>query len=260
MAGSRGTARRIFSDVLIVVAVALLATAAGLWVRSQQAYAGMEDDSERMKAYAKPTASGPPVIDWEALKAINPQIIGWIDIPNTTISYAVCQAENNEYYLNHTFERNYNEYGAIFMDCQDYAPGMLNRQTIVYGHHIKSGIMFKQVADFDNQAFFNSVPTIWYLTPDQTYELAPLYMYYVVGSDTTVRQFDFDTAQAFRDYVWGNYTKAVTWSNDAEKAIWGLDRILTLCTCNYINGKGRSVLVCAEKGAIEQAVWLQQNT
>lgn len=246
---ARISAKRLFSDFLLVIGVVLIASAAGLWFRSQQSYAQMEDDSKRLQVYAAPQDEGPPLIDWNALKALNPQIVGWIYIPHTSIHYPVCQADNNEYYLHRSPERNWTEGGSIFLDCEDQAPGMINQQSILYGHHMKNGIMFKQVADLDDQAFFDSITTVWYCTPEQNYELSPLYLYYVRGGDTTVRQFDFASPELFHAYLANNLANAVTRSAVADVVVPHVKRVLTLCTCNYIDGKGRSVLVCAEKTA-----------
>ncbi len=61
----------------------------------------------------KPT---PPQVDWANLKAINEDIIGWIQIEGTEISYPIVKGIDNSYYLKHTFEKNSNAAGAIFID------------------------------------------------------------------------------------------------------------------------------------------------
>ena len=57
-------------------------------------------------------------IDWKALKEKNPEVVGWILIPDTDISYPIVQGGDNSYYLNHTFEKKENYAGAIFYGCQ----------------------------------------------------------------------------------------------------------------------------------------------
>lgn len=244
--------RRGISDVLLVLAVALFAAAAGLWMSSRETYAAVEESSERMQEFAEPAPkeSEPPTVDWEGLLAVNPQVVAWICIPNTSINYPVVQADNNEYYLHRNLERNYSEGGSIFLDFENTAPGMTNQQSIVYGHHMKNGVMFKQVADFNNQAFFDAVPTVWYCTPQATYRCAPLCLYYAEPNDQTVRRFSFETNEDYAAYLSSMLAKAVTRAADAEVRAAALPQIFTLCTCNYIEGQGRSVLVCT----VEQTV------
>ena len=247
-------AQRILSDALLVIGVGLLAMAAGLWLRSQQRYERVEQAAQVFQEYALPPASeperNPPTVDWAGLQAVNPQVVGWVSIPNTVINYPVCQAADNEYYLHRAPDRTENDGGSIFLDCDNTAPGMLERQTIIYGHHMKNGVMFKQVADFNNQAFFDAVPTVWYCTPQATYRCAPLCLYYAEPDDQTVRRFSFETNEDYAAYLSSMLAKAVTRAADAEVRAAALPQIFTLCTCNYIEGQGRSVLVCT----VEQTV------
>ena len=42
-------------------------------------------------------------IDFAGLKAVNPDVIAWIQIPALDISYPVVQGKDNAYYLHHLF-------------------------------------------------------------------------------------------------------------------------------------------------------------
>jgi len=243
---------RIVSDVLLVVAVGLLALAAGLWLRAHQRYERVEQASQVFQEYALPPASAPesnpPQVDWAGLQQANPQIVGWICVPGTTINYPVCQAADNEYYLYRAPDRSPNDGGSIFLDYQNTAPGIVEQQTIVFGHHMKNGVMFKQVADFNNQAFFDSVRTVWYCTPQASYRCVPLCLYYATADDLSVRRFSFDSGEDYAAYLGELLAKAVTRAADADARAAAAPQLLTLCTCNYIEGQGRSVLVCTVDG------------
>lgn len=55
-------------------------------------------------------------IDFERLHKINPDIVAWIEVPGTNIDYPVVQGKDNEEYMHHTFRKNYNFAGCIFLD------------------------------------------------------------------------------------------------------------------------------------------------
>jgi sortase B len=88
---------------------------------------------------------------------------------------------------------------------------------------------------------------VWYVTEDQTYELEPLLVYYTDANDTTVRQFSFSSQSDFQSYLNGLLGKAVTKTADAEQIVGGTSKVLTMSTCNYIDGYGRTILVCVQK-------------
>ena len=140
------------------------------------------------------------------------------------------------------------------MDYENQAPGMLDPQTIIYGHHLKNGSMFKQIADMDNQEFFDGIDTVWYVTEDANYELMPLFVYYTTPDDSAARTVSFASTEEFHTYLSGLLDKAVTQNANAKTIIDGTSHILTLSTCNYIDGYGRTLLVCVEKNEANAAL------
>lgn len=80
-------------------------------------------------------------IDFAGLKAVNPDVIAWIQIPALDISYPVVQGKDNAYYLHHLFSGESNINGSIFVDCHNQ-PDFTDQNTIVYGHNMKNGSMF----------------------------------------------------------------------------------------------------------------------
>ena len=240
---------RIASTILFVVGIVLIAVAGGMWLYSQKQYADQDAENEKLAAYATvdDTGNTAPTVDWASLKAINDDVVGWVQIPGTVVSFPVYQASDNDYYLHTNAEGNYSLGGQVFMDSENTAPGMVDQQTIIYGHHLRNGAMFKPIADMDNQEMFDSVSTVWYVTETGTYELEPLFLYYTNENDTNVRQFSFASTDEFHTYLTGLLSSAVTSRSDASQIISSTDHVLTLCTCNYISGYGRTILVCVPK-------------
>ncbi len=80
-------------------------------------------------------------IDFDELKEHNEDTVAWITIADTSINYPIVQAENNEYYLHKDFNEKYSTCGWIFMDFRN-TPSMVDKNTVIFGHNIKAGIMF----------------------------------------------------------------------------------------------------------------------
>lgn len=257
----KGRRANTLSNIFLALGIALLAAAGFLWVRGQWNYHKQDEVNEELSAYAVISDDGvtPPEVDWPQLIELNDEAVGWIQIPGTVINYPVYQAADNDYYLNTTVDGVYGVGGQIFMDYVNQSPGMLDAQTIIYGHHLKNGAMFKQIADMESQGFFDSIHTIWYVTRDATYKLQPLFLYYTNPDDTNVRVFNFESDEELRAYLLDIlHNKGVTMNPDAETIIGSTTRVLTLSTCNYIDGQGRSILVCVEQSTVEAALGTTQ--
>jgi len=242
---------RVLSTLLLIAGVVLIGIAGYMWFHAQQQYQQQEQVNEELAQYAtepEDNANGAPIIDWAGLEAINPDVVGWIYIPDTVVNYPVYQGANNDEYLRHTATGEYSLGGQVFMDYQNTEPGMRDAQTIIYGHHLLDGSMFKPVADMADQAAFDSHPTVWYVDENnQSYELEPLLVYKTTADDTNVRTLSFMTGDDFHSYLTELFGKSVASRADASAIIAQTSHVLTLVTCNYDNGTGRTVLICVPK-------------
>lgn len=239
---------RIISTVLLIVGIVLLVAAGGMFLHDQYQYHKQDEINEKLAAYAKvdDTGENPPEVDWAALKAVNADVVGWIQIPGTVINYPVYQGATNDTYLRTDAEGNYSVGGQIFLDAENTAPGMVDSQSIIYGHHLYNGSMFRAVAGMEDQGMLDSVKTIWYVTETATYKLRPLFTYKTDGDDENVRIFSFDSDETFRSYLQGLLAKASSKTDDAATAISSVNNVLSLCTCSYTgNETGRVILVCS---------------
>ena len=97
---------------------------------------------------------------------VNPEIVGWLTIPNTNINLPVLQHEDNDFYLNHNFEGEYDPNGVPFMDFRNKVDE-LDNNTLIYGHNWESGQMFHSLLLYKDVEFYKQSPVI---TFDTVYE------------------------------------------------------------------------------------------
>ena len=98
-------------------------------------------------------------VDFEALKKINSDIVAWIRIPGV-LDYPVVQGTDNSYYLHHTFRKEYNIAGSIFLDARNTAD-FSDGKNIIYGHNMRDGSMFHVLRKFQDLDFYQANREIW---------------------------------------------------------------------------------------------------
>ena len=166
------------------------------------------------------------VVDFEKLRAVNPDVVGWIIIENTTVSYPVLQGRDNEYYLNRTYNNRSSSYGSIFVDYRQSTSFNIDH-TVIYGHNMRNSSMFGQLLKYSGRAFWEARPCFHILLPEGMlkYEIFSAYKA-EVGSETYRVGFADDAAkQMWLDTVtgWSDVTMGVHPDVD--------DDIVTLSTC-----------------------------
>ncbi len=173
---------RVIPAVIVVVCVIVAIICIWRLVSIFREYRQAVNEYDDLTEYAKENGDAgtgkkdvcPITVDFDALKEINEDVVAWIYIPDTEINYPVVQGEDNEYYLNHTFEGTENSSGAIFMDAACSEDFTLEN-TILYGHNMRNGAMFgtlKRIydVDYNDDADYSEHPVVWILTPDAVME------------------------------------------------------------------------------------------
>ena len=79
-------------------------------------------------------------VDFSELKKINNNVKGWIQVNGTNINYPFVQANDNKYYLTHSFDKSYNSAGWLFLDYRNNINN--NKNTIIYAHGRNDKTMF----------------------------------------------------------------------------------------------------------------------
>ena len=179
----------------------------------------------------------PITVDFEALKAINPDIIGWIYCEGTVISYPVLHGATNDTYLRHSYEKKYLISGSIFIDAANESDWS-DSNTIIYGHHMKDGSMFATLEKWCDQDYFDAHPVMYLLTPEQNYRIELFSAYTTSATSDTYTIYggpgmDLDSylAKMSRQSV---VSSDVTLEGDAHYVV--------LSTCAYVFENARSVV------------------
>lgn len=181
---------------------------------------------EPAPVYIDPYAQALADMDFVALREQNTDVLGWIVIPNTKVSYPLVQGEDNDYYLNHTWRKTRSVVGAIFMEQQSSAD-LTDFNTIIYGHRMNNRSMFGRLLDYKKQSYWQDHPR-FYITDDSgthTYEIFAAYEP-AVGSTPYCIRFSNDTEkQTFINY---GLEHSVIETGVVPEVT---DRIVTLSTC-----------------------------
>lgn len=239
----------VLSNILIAVGVALLLVAGGLFAKAQIGYKKANDYYSGIAEMAVKDSSGEdgiPQIDFDALKKESADIVGWIYVPGTRINYVVAQGRTNNTYLRHLPNGEYSENGTIFMDMDGTAPGMVDQQTTLYGHHMNDGAMFEPIDASMDQKVFDTFKKVYYITPEMTYVLKPMFTMQVQDDYVDARRTNFDSEKAFTQYLQASLAQAKASAKDAAAEVEKADKVLTLVTCagQIIPRTTRAGMVC----------------
>jgi len=187
---------------------------------------------------------------------MNPDVVGYITIPNTPISNPVMQSGDNEKYLDININGESSRAGELFLDYRNNFDRVVDSKLsvensdnlVIYGHNMGNDTMFGSLKYYQrNYNYYNEHPVI-YLNSNYECYTYKIFSYFILDalddSETAYdcwNKLDFDSEEDFYNFV-----------NEAKKRSLGLndvdvkygDKILTLSTCNTILGdRGRLIVM-----------------
>ena len=112
----------------------------------------------------------PITVDWDALRAENPDIVAWLYCEGTIINYPVVQTTDNDKYLKTGFSGQTTDNGCLFVDYNSRI-GVTASNLIIYGHNMKDESMFGTLKNYVNKSYFDEHPALFLLTPDGNYRI-----------------------------------------------------------------------------------------
>lgn len=211
----------------------------------QEAFSDTEEETEVKSETGRSIQKG-----YRKLYKKNSDLIGWVTVKNTKIDYPVMQTKkDSEYYLHRNFEKKSDVNGLPFLDAKcdiDELKGNL----MVYGHHMKSGLMFAHLEDFEKADFYKKHKTIEFdtLYEKRQYEVVAVFRSKVYKENEDVfkyyRYVGKLSKKQYETYV--KNCKKLSIYKDGATPAYG-EQLLTLVTCAYDTENGRFVVVARKK-------------
>ncbi len=167
-------------------------------------------------------------IDFASLEEVNEDLVGWLKVPALDLSYPVVQGKDNDYYLHNSFEKEELFSGCLFVNYENKGD-FTDKNTIIYGHNMRSGAMFGSLKQFLNEDVYNKSKYFWIYTKDIIF-LYRIISVREVPNDSEVYQYAFANKKEFQSFL----DKAMKDSevDNSTVSVTTDDYIVTLSTCS----------------------------
>ena len=171
-------------------------------------------------------------INFTELWEINTDLYAWIHIPDTMIDYPIAQypGDDDTYYLSHNMFKESAFAGCIYTEKAN-SKDFSDPNTVLYGHNMQNGSMFRALHSFRDKSFFDANPYIYVYLPDRTLTYH-IFVAYEYDSRHLLNSFDFTDKTVFQEYL--DYAQNPTSSmmyNTRDLNVTADDKIITLSTC-----------------------------
>lgn len=201
----------------------------------------------------------------------NPDIVGWLQIPDTKVDAPVVQGNDNNYYLRRTYYGENDKLGCYFADFEGTfgaTADELMRNTVIYGHNIdygpgaalfapganvgtdavdeKDGERFSQLFHYADIEWAKEHPYLYFHMPEEelTWEVFAVsyvptnFNYIQILKDSKVSKTEQITPEQMMTIVEGARERS---EYDYDVEVNEDDKILTLSTCTYKYGKNSNI-------------------
>lgn len=165
-------------------------------------------------------------IDLGALRAINPDVVGWICIPGTNVSYPLMQGRDNEYYLTRSWKKEYMGSGSVFLETK-VSPDLTDYHTIIYGHRMQNGTMFGSIKYYSGADYWRAHPSVYIVLDDTIYRY-DIFAAHEAAVNSIVYRLDIEEKELEEEFL--RYCEKQTVLRTGMTPEVG-ERILTLSTC-----------------------------
>lgn len=242
---------KVFTKILTFLLVAAVLVSGYELEKKLNSYRLEKTNKVELSREVKEVTDTGKKINWEKLRERNPDVVGWIELPDSAIDYPVVQGEDNEYYLHRDIDRNYIFDGSIYVDAACEHP-FKDANTVVYGHKMRSGAMFADLKKYADKDYWKDHGTIGLYTPEAAYDLKVVActrddaysdLYRIIDEDVNPDETEGSEETCFTksDFLDLVRKKAIAISNEPFDES---DTYITLSTCVYSDGDERQQVIC----------------
>jgi sortase B len=187
-----------------------------------------ENEEDSSNPYTDLTKINLIDVDFSELEKINSDVTGWIQVPGTNINYPYLQTTNNEYYLSHSFMKNYNKAGWVFLDYRNNS-NLIDKNTIIYAHSRLDQSMFGSLKNSLTQEWYNNINNhIIYISTKNKNTLWQIFSIYHIPTTSDYLRTTFNDNSDFTEFAQMLQTRSIY---NFNSTINSNDKIITLSTC-----------------------------
>ena len=152
-------------------------------------------------------------VNFNDLMNKNPDTVAFLKVNGTNINYPVVQTNDNKFYLNHSFDKSYNEAGWVFMDYRNDV-NQLSDNTIIYAHGRWDTTMFGSLKNvFKNNWYQNTDNYVVHLSTPAYNSLWQVFSVYTIPTETYYITSNFGTDESYQKFLTTIQSRSVYSSN-----------------------------------------------
>lgn len=189
------------------------------------------------------------VVDWDAWEEKCPDMVGWLQVKGTEISFPIMAADKGEpdFYLHHTSDGAWNFAGVPYMDAECEGNFDIGCAPI-YGHHMNDDSMFSPLAKMTDAKWARTHREVLIQTRDWKRVYDVMYAS-VVNASVPSKRCTFNSTDDFVQWYRAERDKAAA-VLDAETVPAST---VQLVTCSYSTfANERTVVTCAPRVSLPQ--------
>ncbi len=167
-------------------------------------------------------------VDINKLKSKNSDTVGWVNVNNTNINYPYVQRDDNVFYLDHSYDKKYNEAGWVFLDYRNNKD-LSDRNNILYAHSRLDKTMFGSLSKTLHSSWFTNLDNhIIRISTEKDNTLWQIFSVYKIKEESYYITTDFNSDTEYAKFLDTIKNRSIY---DFNTNVLVTDRVLTLSTC-----------------------------